>query len=124
MTRRALDRLAAGGRKAYAEALAGLPEGASAAWRERLAGDAVVRPPANAEGLRRFLEVEVLPWYAGRRRELAERALVVERGFGAAAEARALERLGRYEVHLDRKLERTLAMLLRLRQLRGTPDAG
>jgi hypothetical protein len=24
------------------------------------------------------------------------------------------ERLGRYEVHLDRKLERTLAMLLRL----------
>ena len=29
-----------------------------------------------------------------------------------------LERLGRYEVHLDRKLERMLAMLLRLKDLR------
>jgi hypothetical protein len=29
-----------------------------------------------------------------------------------------LERLGRYEVHLDRKLERMLTMLLRLKDLR------
>jgi len=29
-----------------------------------------------------------------------------------------LERLGRYEVHLDRKLERMLAILLRLKDLR------
>ena len=29
-----------------------------------------------------------------------------------------LQRLGRYEVHLDQKLERMLAMLLRLRDLR------
>ena len=29
-----------------------------------------------------------------------------------------LERLSRYEVHLDRKLERMLAMLLRLKELR------
>ena len=29
-----------------------------------------------------------------------------------------LERLGRYEVHLDRKLERMLTMLLRLKELR------
>jgi hypothetical protein len=28
-----------------------------------------------------------------------------------------LERLGRYEVHLDRKLERMLAILLRLKDL-------
>ena len=45
---------------------------------------------ANAESLRRFLEDEVLPWY----------------------------RLARYEVHLDRKLERMLAMLFRLQELR------
>ena len=31
-----------------------------------------------------------------------------------------LERLGRYEVHLDRKLERMLTMLLRLKDLRRT----
>jgi hypothetical protein len=29
-----------------------------------------------------------------------------------------LEQLGRYEVHLDRKLERMLSMLLRLKDLR------
>jgi hypothetical protein len=32
--------------------------------------------------------------------------------------AARLERLGRYEVHLDRKLERMLAILLRLKDLR------
>ncbi|HKF93341.1 MAG TPA: hypothetical protein VKB96_01820 [Gammaproteobacteria bacterium] len=31
-----------------------------------------------------------------------------------------LEKLGRYEVHLDRKLERTLTMLIRLRELHNT----
>jgi hypothetical protein len=35
-----------------------------------------------------------------------------------------LERLGRYEVHLDRKLERMLTMLLRLKELRCTAVEG
>ena len=35
-----------------------------------------------------------------------------------------LERLGRYEVHLDRKLERMLAILIRLQNLRRTADPG
>ncbi len=42
-----------------------------------------------------------------------------ERAFGEALDADKLERLGRYEVHLDRKLERTLTMLIRLQDLRG-----
>jgi hypothetical protein len=37
--------------------------------------------------------------------------------FGEALDADKLERLDRYEVHLDRKLERMLAMLLRLKEL-------
>ena len=40
------------------------------------------------------------------------------------ARARNVERLGRYEVHLDRKLERMLAMLLRLKDLRQGTVAG
>ena len=40
------------------------------------------------------------------------------RAFGEALDPDKLERLGRYEVHLDRKLERTLAMLLRVKELR------
>jgi hypothetical protein len=35
-----------------------------------------------------------------------------------------LESTARYEVHLDRKLERTLAMLIRLRELRRTTVPG
>ncbi len=35
---------------------------------------------------------------------------------------KAFERLARYEVHLDRKLERTLFMLFRLKELRSTTD--
>jgi len=35
-----------------------------------------------------------------------------------------MERLGCYEVHLDRKLERMLTMLLRLKKLRLTTVEG
>ena len=38
--------------------------------------------------------------------------MIREQAFGE------LERLARYEVHLDRKLERSLAMLFRLKELR------
>lgn len=69
-------------------------------------------------GLRRLLEGEVLPWFENRRKELANRPLIREQAFGEALDPDKLERLGRYEVHLDRKLERTLAMLLRLKDLR------
>jgi hypothetical protein len=42
----------------------------------------------------------------------------MEQAFGESHDPDKLERLSRYEVHLDRKLERTLAMLLRLKELR------
>src|SRR5206468_10861769 len=76
------------------------------------------RCTADATGLRRFLEGEILPWFATRRKQLANRPLIREQAFGEALDPDQLERLGRYEVHLDRKLERMLAMLLRLKDLR------
>jgi len=78
---------------------------------------------ADAEGLRRFLEAEVLPWFENHKNELANRPLIREQAFGEALDPDKLEQLGRYEVHLDRKLERMLAMLLRLKDLRqGTVE--
>jgi hypothetical protein len=79
---------------------------------------------ADAPGLRCFLEGEVLPWYETRRMELANRPLIREQAFGEALDPDKLDRLGRYEVHLDRKLERTLTMLLRLKDLRQGTIAG
>ena len=93
-------------------------------WADTLAGgpDALNEggepPTANAEGLRRFLEADVLPWFEDRRKELANRPLIREQAFGESFDPDKLEPLGRYEVHLDRKFERTLAMLLRLKGLR------
>ena len=44
--------------------------------------------------------------------------------FGEALDPDKLERLGRYEVHLDRKLERMLSMLIRLKDLRRATAVG
>jgi hypothetical protein len=76
------------------------------------------------ESLRRFLEGEVLPWFENRKKILVNRPLIREQAFGEALDPDKLERLGRCEVHLDRKLERMLAMLLRLKDLRrpAEPD--
>ena len=73
--------------------------------------------PGRAQRIR-LLEGEVLPWFEARKKELANRPLIREQAFGESLDPDKLERLGRYEVHLDRKLERTPAMLLRLKDLR------
>ena len=76
------------------------------------------RPRPTQTSLRGFLENVVLPWLETRKKELANRPLIREQAFGEALDPDKLERLGRYEVHLDRKLERMLTMLLRLKDLR------
>lgn len=124
MTRRAFDLLGSKRKNAYEAALAILREDTRAWWADMLAGerdeDDEDHEPvtANAEGLHSFLEAKVLPWFDNRRKELANRPLIREQAFGEALDPDKLERLGRYEVHLDRKLERTLSMLLRLKDLR------
>ena len=75
-------------------------------------------------GLRRFLEDEVLPWFEDRTEEIGRPPLLRDQAFGESLDPDKLERLGRYEVHLDRKLERMLAMLLRLKDLRQGAIAG
>jgi hypothetical protein len=124
MTRRALELLGSKRNDAYESALAELREDTQAWWRDTLGRDPKEmdegEEPATAdvEGLLRFLEDEVLPWFENRKKELANRPLIREQAFGEALDVDKLDRLGRYEVHLDRKLERMLAMLLRLKDLR------
>ena len=123
MTRRALDLLGSLRNDRYEAALAALREDTREWWADMLARHPDKRggkEPATADeaGLRRFLENEVLPWFETRRKEFANRPLIREQAFGEALDPSKLERLGRYEVHLDRKLERMLAMLLRLKDLR------
>ena len=72
----------------------------------------------DGESLHRFIEHKVLPCLETRRKELSNRPLIREQAFGWFLDPDKLERFARYEVHLDRKLERSLAMLFRLKELR------
>ncbi|MBM4228302.1 MAG: hypothetical protein FJ164_11220 [Gammaproteobacteria bacterium] len=128
MTRRALALLESGRKDRYKVALQAVREDTREWWEECLDRDSDELdedeeiPAADADGLRGFLETKILPWYETRRKELLNRPLIRDQAFGEALEPVKLERLSRYEVHLDRKLERTLAMLVRLRQMRSVGD--
>ena len=56
--------------------------------------------------------------YITRRKELENRQLIKDQALGETFDSDTLDRRARYETHLDRKLERTLAMLIRLQDLR------
>jgi hypothetical protein len=72
-----------------------------------------------AEGLRCLYERGAhLPWFVSRKKEPANSPLILEQAFSEALDLDKRERVGCYEVHLDRKLERMLVMLLRLKDLR------
>jgi hypothetical protein len=125
MTEEALGLLQGKSPTAYTRALTALREDTREWWENQLTWepddyDEDQTPYcADAGSLRRFIESEVLPWYDKRRLELDHRPLVRAQAFGEAVDPSSLERLARYEVHLDRKLERTVAMLLKLQELRS-----
>ena len=48
---------------------------------------------------------------------------IVNQALGEGLQAYKLEKLSRYETHLDRKFERTLAMLIKLKDLRSARAA-
>ncbi len=124
LTRRAHKMLGTNRNDAYEAALGMLREDTQEWWAEMLGRaphemeDDEEPATADTAGLRRFIEDEVFPWFERRTKELANRPLIREQAFGEALDPDKLERLGRYEVHLDRKLERMLSMLFRLKDLR------
>src|ERR1700722_12281748 len=78
----------------------------------------VLKYPPAAEALEAWLHRHSTDWYDRPIAELEHRDAIREQAFGSAYATQRLEVTARYEVHLDRKLERTLAMLFRLRELR------
>ncbi len=130
MTATALDLLKTPSASAYKRALAALRDDTRAWWEDQQRWepddyDEDETPfHADAESLSRFLQTKVSPWYDRRRRELENRPLIRSQAFGEAVDPGRLEGLARYEVHLDRKLERMLAMLLKLQGLRHGEKPG
>ena len=134
VTARALDLLEAGKARAYDKALGALSEKTRERWKELIKpkpefgllmfSNEENRYTANARGLLQFLQDEVMPSYEARRKELQNRPAIREQAFGEALDIAKLDGLARYETHLDRKLERMLTMLIRLRELRPAPTEG
>jgi hypothetical protein len=134
ITARALDLLQTGKARAYDKALDTLSEDTREQWNELIKHKPALgllmfdntesRYTANADGLAEFLRKEMMPSCQSRRRELENRPQIREQVIGEALDADKLERLARYEIHLDRKLERMLSMLIRLQELRAAPAQG
>jgi hypothetical protein len=84
VTRRALDLLNSRRKDPYEAATAALREDTQQWWADTLARDPAELEEdeepftADAEGLRRFLEGEVLAWFEARKKELANRPLIRE----------------------------------------------
>ena len=120
MTHRAENILAAAEPGAYARALAALRDDTRSCWLECLedssADDSSYQ--ATAEALEAWLRRNRKEWFEDPIVELEHRDAIREQAFGSAYATQRLEVTTRYEVHLDRKLERILAMLIRLRELR------
>ena len=128
MTERALKVLRSGKADAYDKAISVLREDTRDWWKEKLTWepddyeeDEDPYTP-DASGLLRFLQSEVSSWYASLRKELENRPLIQSQAFGEALDPHQLDKLARYEAHLDRKLERMLSMLLKLKELRRELD--
>jgi hypothetical protein len=133
----ALEILSVGKPGAYEAALAELDERTRTSWREQLAPepeetddedpDEDWEPEpytADATGLGEYLERYVLPECAKQLTYVENRSVIRTQVLGEALDCDKLERLGRYEVQQDRKLERMLAMLLRLQDFRRSNKVG
>ncbi len=129
MTERALKVLRSGKADAYDKAISVLREDTRDWWKEKLTWEPDDYEEGedpytlDASGLLRFLQLEVSSWYETGRKELANRPLIQSQAFGEALDPHQLDKLARYEAHLDRKLERMLSMLLKLKDLRREAEA-
>lgn len=75
--------------------------------------------PADAKGLAAFIAEQVTPFVCQQEKECRHHNAIVNQTIGEGLQAYRLEKLSRYETHLDRKFERTLAMLIKLKALRS-----
>jgi hypothetical protein len=114
-TRKASAILRRGGANAYDKALrALLPD--SCEWWEQYVEEEEYQ--ATAEGLGDFISEHLEPLCMDMEKTARHHEAIKSQALGEGLQAYRLEKLNRYETHLDRKFERTLAMILKMKQLR------
>lgn len=115
-TQKAAAILRKGGASAYAKARRALIQESRNWWDEHVEEESY---PENAEGLAGFIRDSLEPICYRIVKEAEFTTAIKAQTLGEGLQAHRLEKLNRYETHLDRKFERTLAMLLKLKSLRG-----
>lgn len=110
--------LSLGGRGAARKALEALPSSLTDLWyaKDRY-GETIYQ-------VDRFLENEVLPHLAEEKRLLENADSLRRQALGSAVSGLPFESIARYEAHLDRKFERTLSMLIKLKAMKTVPADG
>jgi hypothetical protein len=115
-TRKAATILRKGGARAYERARRTLIQDSRDWWDDYVAEE---QYPATAEALEEFIRQSLEPICIRLDQEARLIPAIQLQTLGEGLQVNRLEKLNRYETHLDRKFERTLAMLLKLKQLRA-----
>jgi len=115
-TNKAAEILRKGGSKAYEKAQRALSSENLNFWNDCVDDNEY---PDTAEGLSQFIREILWPSCARAEYEAEHTPAIQAQTLGESLQAGKLENLTRYETHLDRKFERTLAMLLKMKELRG-----
>lgn len=101
---------------AYTKALKTLLPDSQQWWQDQLDDEEV---EATAESLRDFILTDLLPACRSTIAEIRHHEAIKRQVIGEGVNVPIMENLNRYETHLDRKFERTLAMLIKLKDLRS-----
>lgn len=106
-----------GGDRAYDKALRALLPDSREWWDSYVQEEEYA---ADANGLASFIAEHLSPLCYQQEKESRHHDAIVNQTLGEGLQAYKLEKLSRYETHLDRKFERTLAMLIKLKDLRSS----
>ena len=115
-TKKASAILRKGGDRAYDKALRALLPDSREWWESYVEEDEYT---ADVEGLKTFIQEHLEPLCYQQEKESCHHDAIVNQTIGEGLQAFKLEKLSRYETHLDRKFERTLGMLLKLKEIRN-----
>ncbi|NDP39900.1 MAG: hypothetical protein GZ093_14310 [Rhodoferax sp.] len=109
-----------GGDQAYEKALRALLPDTREWWQNYVDDEEYT---ADATGLAAFITEHITPFVHQQEKAARHHDAIVNQTIGEGLQAYKLEKLSRYETHLDRKFERTLAMLIKLKDLRAAKTA-
>jgi hypothetical protein len=116
VTLKAAEILRQGKTDAYKKALRTLLPDSCEWWQEYVEE---MEYQENAEGLSEFIAVHLEPFCRRSEKVARYHAEIKAQTLGEGLRAHQLEKLNRYETHLDRKFQRTLSMLVKLKEIRG-----